>query len=88
MNLFQSESVGEIERYAVVVRDVARLVAQVGDQVRAQMVGQDCDILHQSQHVAEHLFVVHVFGRERIGVVQSVEFDGIVQVALDEVAGG
>ena len=45
------------------------------------------DVLHQSHCVAEHLFDdVHVFGRQRIGVMQCVEFGGIAEIALDKVA--
>ena len=70
------------------MHNVARLVAQVGDQFCAWMVGQANNVQHQSQLVAEHFFIdVHMFGREQIGVVQRVEFAGIVEVTLDEVDG-
>ena len=89
MYLDQLESVSKIELQASVVHDIVHLITQVGNQFRARITGDAGDVLHQSQHVAEHLFIdVHVFWRKWIGVVQHVEFDEIMEVALDEVALG
>jgi len=87
VNLIQYKSVGEIELQRTIVCDVAHLVTQIGDQFRAQKVSNTGDVLHRSHRVAEHLFDdVHVFGHQRTGIMQRVEFGGIAEIALDKVA--
>jgi len=71
--------VGELELQTTIVRDIARFVAHIRDEFRARKVSETGDVLHQSHRVAEHLFDdVHVLGLQRIGVMQRVEFGGIV----------
>jgi len=85
MNLDQYEPVSETELQAAIVRDVAHFVAQIRDPFCTWNVSNAGDVLHQPQCVAEHLFDdVHVFGSQRVGIVQRVEFGGIAEIALNK----
>jgi len=70
VNLVQYRSVGERELQTTIVCDVVHLVAQIRDEFRARKVSDAGDVLHLFDDV-------HVFGRQRIGVMQRMEFGRI-----------